>query len=309
MIDSNRDRDRDQLAALFREAPPPRELNETQLRRVWRRLQAGKQHRRSPWLRWAAVAAVLLLSSGVFAARGTTILHSVRRLLASAPAPMSDVRRPRPAPIAPSISFDAIVPADPIAPLKAPAPPPPVAAPPPAPRPRRPRAPVAVALAPAREAPSPVATPRPPAPGPAPSSRPAAPSPLAEEVETIAHGVRKLRRDHDPAGALAALDRYRTRFPAGTMAREAERLRVEALVALGRRREALARLEALGVDGDLELRLARAELSIPGRCERALGDFDAVVAAAPATLLERALYGRARCRRELGDAAGSARDS
>jgi hypothetical protein len=339
MNDSRRDsdRDRDQRVALFRGAPPPRGLNEVQLRRVWRRLQAGKQGRRSSWLRWAAAAAVLLLSGGVFAARGT-IVHSVRRLLAPAPAPAprSDLRRPRPAPSRPLI-----VPVDPIAPAKAPPPvaalapaPSPAAALAPAPRPRRPRASVAVALAPAREdppaerapstapaprpvaaapppvaaAPPPEAAPPAPTPDPAPPVRPAAPSPLAQEVAAIADGVRKLRREHDPAGALAALDRYRARFPAGAMARESERLRVEALVALGRRREALARLEALGVDGDLELRLARAELSIPARCQRALGDFDAVVAAAPAALLERALHGRARCRRQLGDAAGSGRD-
>ena len=334
MNDSRRDtdRDRDRREALFRGAPQPRGLNEVQLRRVWRRLQAGRQHRHSSWLRWASVAAVLLLSGGVFAARGT-VVHSVRRLLAPAPAPAprSDVRRPRPAPPRPLI-----VPVDPITPATTP---PPVAAlasaaaparvPAPAPRPRRPRSPIAVALAPAREdpavqptpspapAPPPVPAAPPPetappapaaAPAPAPSPPPALPSPLAQEVAAIADGVRKLRREHDPAGALAALDRYRARFPGGAMARESERLRVEALVALGRRREALERLEALGVDGDLALRLARAELSIPARCQRALGDFDAVVAAAPSALLERALHGRARCRRELGDAAGSARD-
>ena len=85
--DSNRDGDR--LTALFREAPPPTGLNEAQLRRVWRRLHGAKQQRRSPWLRWAAVPAVLLLSSGVFAARGP-IVHSVRQLLAPAPAPPPD---------------------------------------------------------------------------------------------------------------------------------------------------------------------------------------------------------------------------
>ena len=152
------------------------------------------------------------------------------------------------------------------------------------------------------------AAPTPLVPNSAPRPRPPSASPLAEEVEAIAEGLRKLRRERDPAGALAALDRYRARFPAGAMARESERLRVEALVALGRRRQALAHLEALGVEGDLELRLARGELSMPGGCQRALEDFEAVVAAAPAALLERALHGRARCRRELGDAAGSARD-
>ena len=300
------DRDGERFAALFREAPPPRGLNDVQLRRVWRRLQKDRPLPRLPWLRWPVLLAVLLLSTGVFAAR-RAILHSVRRLLAPASAPLSDARRLRPAP-----PPWPILPADPVAALRVPEPDP-VGSSAPAPRPPRPRARAAAAQPLAREdrpvESAPAADPAPPyvAPAEPPPSRPP-PSPLAQEVEAIAEGVRRLRREHDPAGALAALDRYRARFPTGALARESQRLSGEALVALGRRREALALIEALGGDGDLELQLARAELSIPGRCQRALADFDAVVAAAPAALLERALHGRARCWRQLGDAAASARD-
>jgi outer membrane protein assembly factor BamD (BamD/ComL family) len=55
----------------------------------------------------------------------------------------------------------------------------------------------------------------------------------------------------------------------------------------------------------MELQLLRGELYAERDCRKALADFDAVLASAPAPLSERALYGRATCRLHSGDAAGA----
>jgi hypothetical protein len=120
-----------------------------------------------------------------------------------------------------------------------------------------------------------------------------------------------LRRDRDAAGALAALDEYRARWPKGALRPEAEVARVDALLSLGRRGEALAALEAVNVGGlprARELGVVRGELRAEaGRCKEAVRDFDAAAKSGDA-LGERALWGRAACRARLGDREGARAD-
>jgi TolA-binding protein len=124
--------------------------------------------------------------------------------------------------------------------------------------------------------------------------------------------VSLLRGRHDAPAALAALDDYLTRFPAGVLAPEARVARVDALLMLGRADEALRALDALPLDAhrrSTELQLIRGELRARTDCGRAEPDFTAVLARAPAAPLEeRALYGRASCRSAQGDAGGAAND-
>ncbi|HUB07190.1 MAG TPA: tetratricopeptide repeat protein [Myxococcales bacterium] len=92
-------------------------------------------------------------------------------------------------------------------------------------------------------------------------------------------------------------------------------MRLDALVALGRRGEALALLDALAAKGFAglprpdELRVLRGDLLLEqGRFTEALASFGAPGPDAAPTLRERALYGEAVARARLGDAQGSRRD-
>ncbi|HEY3254378.1 MAG TPA: hypothetical protein VGJ91_10530, partial [Polyangiaceae bacterium] len=122
---------------------------------------------------------------------------------------------------------------------------------------------------------------------------------LAAEARALELALFKLRREHDARGALAVLDESRALFARGALALEAQVARVDALLALGRRAEALAILEQLplaqiGRGG--ELQLMRAELRAANDCGYALADFDLLVTRSlAAPLLERVLYGRAAC--------------
>ncbi|MHB8873728.1 MAG: tetratricopeptide repeat protein [Myxococcaceae bacterium] len=141
-------------------------------------------------------------------------------------------------------------------------------------------------------------------------------SSLEAESALLSTALSRLRLDKDPSGALEALDEHRRQFPRGVL-RDEERVgRVDALLALGRRPEALAELEAIGA-GKLEqlprgtdLRVLEAELlSESKRCDRAVPLFDALLARPlPAAADERALFGRASCRVELGEPDGAAAD-
>jgi hypothetical protein len=53
-------------------------------------------------------------------------------------------------------------------------------------------------------------------------------APLSEEAALLSHALRRLRVDHDAAGALQLLDEHDRRFPDGTLASEAAQLRLEA---------------------------------------------------------------------------------
>ena len=91
---------------------------------------------------------------------------------------------------------------------------------------------------------------------------------------------------------------------------------MDALLALGRRQEALAELETLGPDRlaqmprGAELRVLEAELHAErGACDRAMPLFDeALSRPSGASVEERALFGRASCRVRLGEPDGAAAD-
>jgi hypothetical protein len=74
---------------------------------------------------------------------------------------------------------------------------------------------------------------------------PVAPSAAPSEVSLLAQAYRHLRVDRDAGAALKRLDEYAVHFPAGALRLEAEVARVEALLMLGRRPEALRTLDAL----------------------------------------------------------------
>jgi hypothetical protein len=144
---------------------------------------------------------------------------------------------------------------------------------------------------------------------PAPSSEPASeaspPSPIVAETELLADALDALERAHRPERALALLDGHRDRFGDGPFAADAARLRVDALLELGRSTEALEVLDRLALDGDpsgraRELRLARAELrAAAGRWREARNDFAAVLASGASS--ERALYGAAASAVAVGE--------
>jgi tetratricopeptide (TPR) repeat protein len=121
----------------------------------------------------------------------------------------------------------------------------------------------------------------------------------------LADVFRELRSRGDASAALRALDDYDRQFPAGGLQSEARVARAEALLALDRRRDALPLLEGLeqaGFAPTRDLRVARGELlAEAGQCERAIGDFDAVVAVGDGDAVGgRALYARASCRLRAG---------
>lgn len=189
------------------------------------------------------------------------------------------------------------------APVAAPAPAappeeePPIEAPPPAPV-----APVRAAPRARSQAARPVEAP------------PPADAPIVVESRMLADALAALRQRHEPQQALRALDAYERRFPAGALAPEAAAARIDALLALGRRGQALERLDGLQLERlprGAELRVLRGELRAGrGRLDEAVSDFSAVLAlsAAPPAVVERALYGRGSCRSRLGDAAGARAD-
>jgi hypothetical protein len=149
---------------------------------------------------------------------------------------------------------------------------------------------------------SPVARPHP-----QPGGEPASATPLARETELVRLALGRLRREHDPAGALALLDQHARRFPSGALGPEAAIVRVDALLALDRRSEALAILDRLPFPPSArgrELLVVHAELAAGAqRWTTAAAAFDLALAdpALEAELAERALHGRAACRLRMGD--------
>jgi hypothetical protein len=136
---------------------------------------------------------------------------------------------------------------------------------------------------------------------------------LAEETHLFRAALSRLRVARDPQGALALLDTYARSFPQGSYAGEVSVARVDALLASGRRADALAVLRSLPLatlPRRVELTVTRAELAAAaGDCFAARADFDAALGERlPAGLEERALFGRASCARAVGDLAGARRD-
>jgi hypothetical protein len=139
------------------------------------------------------------------------------------------------------------------------------------------------------------------------------PNRAGDEAAMIATMFRALHADHDPARALALAESHAQAFPDGELTIEATAARVEALLALGRRSQALQILDGVSDDAAVTSparTLLRGELrSAAGRCAQALRDFAAVESATVVggtnDLGSRALLGHGTCSARLGDLAGA----
>jgi hypothetical protein len=185
--------------------------------------------------------------------------------------------------------------------------------------------PPSASASPSSPSPAPQPGPPPPAPSDAPlprnvsprlalASPPAPASPeTSAEAAALGTAIRKLRRQGDARGALAALNEYDAAFPRGELGAEADLVRVEALLAIGERAAALRLLDARAVESSPRARqslLVRGELrAATGRCADATADLTRVLVQPPRDGLdERALFARASCRSRLHDTPGARRD-
>lgn len=94
------------------------------------------------------------------------------------------------------------------------------------------------------------------------------PAGLDEKSESavLQRAISTLRRDRDPAKALAQLDAYASTFPTGALRTEARLVRIDSLLALGNKTDALVELDSLRDEVPrAELRLVRAELRAHAR--------------------------------------------
>jgi tetratricopeptide (TPR) repeat protein len=127
---------------------------------------------------------------------------------------------------------------------------------------------------------------------------------LAEETHRLSSAIAQLRREANPAGALQEIDEYRRAYPKAHFASEARMLRIEALIALNYRHEALDELSPAEIPtlprGE-ELWVVRGEILLQlSRWQEALDAFDAALRVARTdALIERALAGRAAAQRSL----------
>ncbi len=314
-----------EFGALLRSAMRPEPLGPGQLAAVAARLTSPPARQWVP--RWAwqmAIVLVVLIGGGALVAARMDLLHRLPGVLAPH---KGSVAPDRPAPVPhrrPAASDNDSRPGEPVAPPNAAAPviePPGTAAehetkvaivgpvrrtargvsPPPQ------TAPASSTVPP----PATVAEDSAPGEGPAPS-----PSELAQESGLMAAAIHKLRTEGDPKGALALLDEHRARYATGALAVEEKLTRVDALLQLGRRAEALALLEPLRAPWTgrrRDLLVTRAELrGEVGRCAEALVDFGTLVSdgthGSRDATYERALYGRASCRARRGERAGARAD-
>src|SRR5262249_45560824 len=118
--------------------------------------------------------------------------------------------------------------------------------------------------------------------------------PLSEEASRLAKAIALSRKSADPAGSLRELDAYRVAYPDAHFGDEARMLRIEDLLALDRKREALAELTPEKIPSlarSEELWVIRAEILLELHREReALEAFDAALRIAKTdSLIERAL--------------------
>jgi predicted negative regulator of RcsB-dependent stress response len=184
----------------------------------------------------------------------------------------------------------------------------------------------------------------PPAPAPEIAPQPAEPSRIAVEQALLGQAMKTLRDGHDARTSLALLAQHAEQFPDGALASEATMLRIEALLALGLKNEALSVLDKVPLTSlpnrDEQL-VVRGELrAAKGRWREAEEDFNDALgsrrakAASPPqpiaggsepfegselgslppasararTIQERALWGRASARSRLGDQDGARAD-
>jgi len=131
--------------------------------------------------------------------------------------------------------------------------------------------------------------------------------PLPSDTVLFGQAMRKLRAEHNPSGALVALQEHAHAYPRSSLSAERSVLEVESLLALHRARDALSRLDAMSLD-ELpragERLVVRGELRAgAGRWPEASEDFDRAlsrVSGSPAWY-ERALWGRAVARLRCGE--------
>ena len=147
-----------------------------------------------------------------------------------------------------------------------------------------------------------------------------APSPIAVEQVLLGQALRALREGHDARSALALLAQHAERFPKGALASEATMLRIEALLVLGLRDEALSVLDRIplaSLPNRDEHLVVRGELRAAARRWReaeqdfddTLRDYGLPAASARArNIQERALWGRAAARSRIGDQDGARAD-
>jgi hypothetical protein len=127
----------------------------------------------------------------------------------------------------------------------------------------------------------------------------------------LSEAIHALRVERSPGTALFLLDRHATQLSKSAFAHEALLLRVEAMLALGRKDEVLRLLDGAAltdVAASRSLLVTRGELrAAANRCADGLGDFDLVLARSKQAD-RQALFGRAMCRNKLGDSAGAQAD-
>jgi hypothetical protein len=305
------DRDTDsQIGALLRTAGRAPTFSDARLSRIERAL-VNPRRRERPGLmvRWAVAAGMLLFAGGVFA--GVAGPRKVLRLMTTwfgdvddpvklASSPVVLPRPARPIDVRVPIALQEKPASGPVVAMA-----PPVSESPPAVRPRRrlPATSPRIAMTPRLDATLPETEPA--------VGGSAAGSGLVEEAALLQRAMIRLNKDGDARGALALLDEYGQRFPLGSLSSEAAMARVDAFLVLGRVDEAIAlgrNAPDLPLERRRELYVLEAERLAARDCAKAAERFDALLGGSlSASLRERALYGRAMCKRQLGrDAAARA---
>lgn len=141
--------------------------------------------------------------------------------------------------------------------------------------------------------------------------RPGEADPPASPSRFLTEAIRILRSDRSPEAALAVLDLHGDELSQSAYAHEALLVRVEILLSLHRPGEVLRLLDATplaDVTASHSLLVTRGKLRAgANRCGEGVGDFDLVLAQSQVPD-KQALYGRALCRKKLGDATGARAD-
>lgn len=137
------------------------------------------------------------------------------------------------------------------------------------------------------------------------SPAPFQPAPLSAST-VLREALEQLRGGHNPGAAVGLIDAHRAELASGSLAAEGDLVRLEALLALGRRDQAAHLLDALDLPpGRRDLHLLRGEFRAgQGRCPDALVDFQAARRLQVADEVdERAVHGLAACLSKLGERA------
>jgi hypothetical protein len=166
--------------------------------------------------------------------------------------------------------------------------------------------PVSPVLQPELPAPARQPLPAPPSP-PAHALAPASPKVSFSDPVLFGQALRKLRNEHNPSEALAALQQHEQAYPRSAFSGERSVLEVEALLALHREREALQKLDGMRLDNlprSGERFVVRGELRAAARhWLDAKEDFDRALSRVSGSpgWHERALWGRGVARLRCGE--------